>query len=384
MNKLMKSREVSMEKREILVRKLKDKDPSIFNMVVGFDGFVDEIIHVVDKRQGPNDYTRVKTISDFAMKIDRASGLSSNIEFVPIKSKIGGNGPIMVNALIKHHPQITYIGTLGYPNIHQVFQPLVDKANVYTIEKYGDTQAVEFNDGKLIIGKMNNLVNVDYQHLIDIVPEAKLINLLSSTDLFSMVNWSMLPYMTDIWKNIITRILPKISIKEHKPFLFIDIADPEKREKKDIVEALNLLKSFKTHFKVILGLNKKEAYDVSVHLDLFEAAEVKSKTLEEINRSLYRYLNIDYVVVHPVERSSVVFEDQYYEENGPYISEPKLTTGAGDNFNAGLILGLLLGLNPDEALLTGMSTSGYYVRNADSPNYQQLSDFITNWIHNRI
>lgn len=373
-----------MDKRITLADKLKSKDPSVFNMLVGFDGFVDEIIHVVDKRQGPRDYTRVKTISDFAKKVDRASGLSSNIEFVPIKSKIGGNGPIMVNALIKHHPQITYIGTLGYPNIHEVFKSLVDQANVYTIEKYGDTQAVEFNDGKLIIGKMNNLVNVNYDHLIKIVPEEKLINLLGSIDLFSTVNWSMLPYMTDIWKNIIKCVLPNVTIKDEKPFMFIDIADPEKRERHDIVEALDLLKQFKSHFKVVLGLNKKEAYDVSVHLGLFSQDEIDSKTLKEVNQALYDYLRIDYVAIHPVDRSSVIYKNKYYEEKGPYISEPKLTTGAGDNFNAGFVLGLLLGLEPDEALLTGMSTSGYYVRNADSPTFADLNKFITDWAQNKI
>ncbi|MGE4572710.1 MAG: carbohydrate kinase family protein, partial [Candidatus Izemoplasmatales bacterium] len=59
-------------------------------------------------------------------------------------------------------------------------------------------------------------------------------------------------------------------------------------------------------------------------------------------------------------------------------------TGAGDNFNAGFVLGLLLGLEPDEALLTGMSTSGYYVRNADSPTFADLNKFITDWANNKI
>jgi HlyD family secretion protein len=46
-------------------QKLKDKDPSQFKMLLGFDGFVDEIIHVVDKRQDPENFTRVKTIKEF-------------------------------------------------------------------------------------------------------------------------------------------------------------------------------------------------------------------------------------------------------------------------------------------------------------------------------
>lgn len=367
-----------------LIQKLKGKDPSQYKMLLGFDGFVDEIIHVVDKRQDPENFTRVKTIKEFAKKIERASGLSSNIEFVPINTKLGGNGPIMCNALSKHNPDLTYIGTLGYPNIHSVFVPLTKKAKVYTIEKYGDTQAVEFNDGKLIIGKMNTLTNVNYDHLLDIVSEKTLIELLNNSDLFATVNWSMIPYMTDIWKNIIKDILPKLDKKELSPIMFIDLADPEKREHKDIYEALNLLKQFKSYFRVVLGLNKKEAYDVAVILELFTEKEIIDKTLQEVNEALYNYLQIDYVVVHPVERSSLVFDGKYYEESGPYITEPKLTTGAGDNFNAGFVTGLLLGLDPNEALLTGMSTSGYYVRNADSPSYKELIQFIDDWTNNKL
>lgn len=373
-----------MDNKKLLIEKLKTKDPSKYNMLIGFDGFVDEIIHVVDKRQDPSHYTRVKKISDFSKKIERASGLSSNIEFVPINTKIGGNGPILCNALTKHNSKITYIGTLGFPNIHPVFKSMAEKVDVISIEKHGDTQAVEFNDGKLLIGKMNTLVNVNYDLLTRIVTEKKLLNLLTSTDLFATVNWSMLPNMTNIWQKLIERILPQLKIKDIKPFMFIDIADPEKRESKDIIEALNLLKLFKTHFKVALGLNKKEAYDLSVTLGLFSEKEVKNMSLKEVNLALYNYLSIDYVVIHPVECSSVCYEGNYYEEQGPYIAEPKLTTGAGDNFNAGFVTGLLLGLKPNESLLTGMSTSGYYVRNAESPNYNQLIQFIADWDNNLI
>ena len=51
--------------------------------VIGFDGFVDTIIEVVDKRHSFADYTRIQTIAEFGARISRAAGLSTNIEFVP-------------------------------------------------------------------------------------------------------------------------------------------------------------------------------------------------------------------------------------------------------------------------------------------------------------
>jgi len=46
-----------------VAKKLKKFDPSKSKVLVGLDGFVDLIIDVVDKRTGPEDYTRVETIA---------------------------------------------------------------------------------------------------------------------------------------------------------------------------------------------------------------------------------------------------------------------------------------------------------------------------------
>ncbi len=370
-----------MEKRIELAKKLKDKKPEDLKMLVGFDGFVDEIIHVVDKRMDSQNFTRVDTIESLANRIEKASGLSTNIELVPVAKKIGGNGPIMCNALSKHKSKITYIGALGYPTIDDVFRVMEKDVTLYTVAVNGHTDALEFDDGKLLLGKMASLADVTYENLLKVFGKEKLVELLGDVDLFSCVNWSMLPHMTDLWKKLIDEILPEIQTKENKPFMFVDIADPEKRENEEITEALTLLKGFKSHFKVVLGLNKKEAYDVADVLELFDSESLKHMqvSLEDLNQELYDFLGIDCVVIHPVDRSCCVVGKQYYTEDGPYIAKPKLSTGAGDNFNAGFALGLLLGLNPDEALLTGMSTSGFYVRNARSPEFHELSEFMEEW-----
>ncbi len=374
------------DKRISLAKELKNKFPEKLNILVGFDGFIDEIIHVVDKRIDSETFNRIETIDGLAKRIEKASGLSTNLELVPLNKKIGGNGPIMCNALAKHDPNITYIGALGYPSINDVFAPMKDKVKIFSIAEAAHTDAVEFYDGKLMLGKMKSLNDVNYERLLDKVGETELIRILNEIDLLATVNWSMLPHLTELWQKLIKHILPKLDKRNNKPYLFVDIADPEKRENSEIKEALDLLKSFCPYFKVIIGFNKKEAYQVGNVLGLFDAAALENMqvAMEDLNESLYEYLKIDGVVIHPVDRSSCVIGGQYYEEMGPYIAKPKLSTGAGDNFNAGFILGLLLGLNPDQALLTGMSTSGYYVRNAESPEFSQLIKFIEKWAKNQI
>jgi sugar/nucleoside kinase (ribokinase family) len=365
---------------------LKHKDPTKLSMVIGFDGFVDEIIHAVDKRQSTTAFTRIETISAFAKRIERASGLSTNIELVPALKKLGGNGPIMANALAMHRANMAYVGALGTPSIEDVFLPMQESATLYSFANPGHTDALEFDDGKLLMGKTVSMNDITYEKLLSSLGEAKLIELLSNADLFATVNWSMLPYMTDLWKKMNDQLLPKLPKTTKKRHLFVDLADPEKRDPQDIKDALNLLKRFKqTHF-VVLGLNKKEAYDVAKVLDLFDhpSLEAMQVSLEDVNRALYRYLEINAVVIHPVDRSCTVVEGVYAEALGPYVAKPKLTTGAGDNFNAGFMLGLLLGLDPEQALLTGMGTSGFYVRNAHSPSTSELIAFLGEWGHGRV
>src|SRR5262245_58635539 len=66
---------------------------------VGLDGFVDKIIHVVDQRNCAEAFHRLATIAKFADRIAAASGRSTNIEVVTQQTKLGGNGPILANAL---------------------------------------------------------------------------------------------------------------------------------------------------------------------------------------------------------------------------------------------------------------------------------------------
>src|SRR5215471_35619 len=88
---------------------------------VGLDGFVDDILHVVDKREDAEHYLRLPTIAQLAARLDAAAGRSTNVELVSQLTKLGGNGPIMGNALASFGLKVTYVGNLGYPNEHPVF-----------------------------------------------------------------------------------------------------------------------------------------------------------------------------------------------------------------------------------------------------------------------
>jgi hypothetical protein len=89
--------------------------------VVGFDGFVDTILQVVKTRQSPTKYEPFPNMAEWAERVAAAAGVSANFEFAQQMVKLGGNGPIMANALTALGTQLSYIGCLGKPSLHWVF-----------------------------------------------------------------------------------------------------------------------------------------------------------------------------------------------------------------------------------------------------------------------
>jgi sugar/nucleoside kinase (ribokinase family) len=341
---------------------------------VGLDGFVDEILHVVDKRESAESFQRLPTIARLAERVAAAAGRSGNLELVPQLTKLGGNGPIMANALASLGLKVTYVGSLGHPNLHPVFRDFANRAEVHSIAEPGTTDALEFDDGKIMIGKYSSLKDITWQNIQARYGKDKFIAKLNSADLVAFVNWTMLPYMSDLWEAILRDVCPALTAPRR--VMFFDLADPEKRTPKDILRALDLIGQFGRHFNVILGLNEKEA------LEIAEVCGVKPQSstpeaLAETAGRIAAHLRVGTLVVHPVAYAVAVTDGKVSLAQGPWVARPKITTGAGDHFNSGFCLGKLLGLDNDLSLLAGVATSGFYVRTAQSPAIASLADFLS-------
>jgi len=339
-------------------------------VVVGFDGFIDEIIHVVRERQSDTAFTRIETITEFGQKISAASGLSANIEFVPQQVKLGGNGPIMANALVAQGYKIDYIGALGTGDIHPVYKEFAEKCtSVITLTDPGRTDALEFNDGKLMMAKMNNLVDVNWETLLKFVSKEKLKSLVEEAKLLAFTNWTELPNYNSLLKGF-TELLGECS---NRPGVFIDLADPAKRLESDIAEVCQLLTKLQDHADVILGLNENESVQIASIYGIAEEDFVKRA------EALRVALNVSVIVIHPIAGAAVANGKENVWIDGPYTQKPKLTTGAGDNFNSGFCNAWIAGLSGYESIAVGVCTSGFYVRECRSPNPAELVDFMNRW-----
>lgn len=346
----------------------------------GFDGFVDEVVHTVDRRFDADTYSRVPTLAEYGRRIASASGLSINVEIVTVDKKLGGNGPIFANALKRYGASIVYIGSVGKDAIDPVFSDLAAGGTLVGIADPGRTDAMEFSDGKIIRSKLFALNDVKWESVLSRVGLDAFTDYMDGADLISFNNWTMLPHMTELWNGILEQAVPRMkTANKRAKTLFFDLADPEKRTREDLLEALGKIGAFHAHgFTTILGLNKKEACEVAEAFGV-AVGSYRDHPLEELARALYERLEVDCLVIHPVDCAACVRNGEYFSAAGPYCENPRLTTGAGDNFNAGFIFGTLQGFPPEECLLLGAATSGYYVRECRSPSIEEVRDFLAKW-----
>jgi len=343
---------------------------------LGLDGFVDEIVHVVDKRDNAAVFHRLPTIIAMSQRLAGAAGHSTNVELVNQRTKLGGNGPIMANALARLGVKVTYVGALGYPQLHPVFTEFARNAEVHGIADPGHTDALEFEDGKLMLTKTTSLNEVTWENIQRRYGRGKFIDQFSTADLVGFVNWTMIPFMSALWASLLQEFCPVDHSLRRK--IFFDLADPEKRTPQDIAHALELITAFEKYFEVILGLNEKEAFAVGDVLGV-NTSNRSRDGLATVTAQIQKRTAVGTLVVHPITYAIATSGDSVTSVDGPFVEKPLITTGAGDHFNSGFCLGKLLGFDNPTSVLCGVSASGHYVRSGQSPSVEDLAAMMRAW-----
>ena len=367
----------TMDWKQRAIDELNNRGPLIGKkfVVAGLDGFVDKIAIPVALRQGQGEqFTAISTIEQFGNRVLGAVGKSTNIELYPRLEKLGGNGPIMAQALLAAGAQLKYIGALGAPHPHPVLAEFAARSEAVSLCDPGMTTAVEFTDGKLMLGMMASLDRITYDSIVNAVGgPSPLRELLGRADLLALVNWTMIPNMTAIFRALTDEVLPTTTSRERR--MFFDLADPEKRSDTDVTAALQAIARFEKFGRVTLGLNLKEAQHVARVLGTGVVSS-DEQGLRSAASALRKQLSIDTVVLHPRESAACATPAGDCWVPGPLCENPFITTGAGDHFNAGFSLGQLAGVSPTSCLAAGVYTSGYYVRTGRSPTQSALRQFI--------
>lgn len=343
-------------------------------ITVGIDGFIDSIVRIVKEKKSNDEYEFFTDIAQFGEHLITKKGMSCGLELNERFTKIGGNAPILANALGALGARVNLVAALGYPEVDKLFNGISSNVTMITFGNPGYTTALEFDDGKIMLSKREDLHKIDWNVFKNVLGLEKLTELFQNSDLTALVNWNGMQNFNSIFQGLIEEVLPRFPInKEH--IVFFDMADFSERSRADISRAVELIEKFNEHYKVIFGLNENET--ILLYKVLYPNKEIKD--LATIGTELFNNLKIDSLVVHTLKSSIAWDKNGMSQISSLFVRKPKLSTGGGDNFNGGLCLAQLLGLNLEESLVVANAVSGYYVRNGFSASVEDLIETIKNW-----
>jgi len=353
-------------------------------IVAGFDAVVDSIIDVVQSRKEER-YTRAASIAAFGRHIVEAAGRSANFELVVKQRKVGGNACNLAAAATTLGARLTLLAGVSDerdPDAYDpVLRPLADRCErVITLGTPSHTDALEFDDGKVMFGKIAPLDQVTWDVILRAVGGPGALGAtLAGADALVTGNWTMTRSMNDIWLHLAQDVLPAMDASDRPGRLFVDTSDPAKRSDEDLAIAVERLRAIDALVPVALGLNLAEATRVCSVVGQApppERAMTDAPLLQSAAASLRESLGIDVVILHSRFCTASAGHDASHAFEGPYTNSPVLSTGAGDHFNAGWLLADRLGLPAPQRLAVGSAVAGWYVRKGLSPTLSDVCAFL--------
>ena len=318
---------------------------------LGFDGFVDIPISIPEM-------PTMKKLSEYLADRDGKSGA---FEIDESPAKIGGNMPITANALGQLGLKNTCVGAVDSP----MFSGMSKNCKLVPIAPPGKCYAIEFETGKLMLGDSKPVQGIDFEFLSSKVPEQELCSLHDGADLWCYLNWSELMGLTDVLRGILGIVLPNVE-KRHRIAMF-DLADFTSRCESDLQSGIAVMAEFGKYAETLITLNENEA---GLMLKMFNIPETQE--MEDSLSKLWERLGFNSLVVRKNRIAYAINKDGFTSINTKYVEKPKLMTGAGDNFNAGIAAALVVGGNFSRALELGTTVSSFYIANGYSPSFDEI------------
>lgn len=344
-------------------------------VAAGFDGFVDAIVKVVNTKTEDGDIAFFQTIKEFGDYISGKSGSGFSLESEEQLLKLGGNMPIMANAMAQMGTSVDCVGAFGLPSVHAAFTQMHTGCVLHSYTNPGFTTAMEFTDGKIMLAQMTDLNHANWETIKTATGLQKLREIFTAANLICLVNWSELDNSNNIWQGLLHDIFDGTKANPARQFFF-DLSDCSKRSADAITSAIGLIKQFGNYGKVTLSLNRNEA---GILYKIFAGQDIPAE-LQGVGDALFPLLGVATLIIHTSKMSLAWDAEGTYAAQPVYIPNPTLSTGAGDNFNAGYCIGVLLGLDTEASLILANSTSNCYIRSGESPTLTVLSNYFSELI----
>lgn len=343
-----------------------DREKAVF----GFDGVVDRVRSVVDTRAGPDEYETMETMGEFSDRIDRSAGLNTSlsIEWRNRGKRAGGHTSHLGRAMERLGCKPTVIGTFGDPPV-ETFTKEYDRAEIISLGEAPTTDAVEFNDGKVLLSDSGVLASLDWDQICETVGLNTLASRVDRTRVLGIGYWATVLQMPSILEGLREDLWPRL--RDPPGRVLFDPADIRRLSERTLEDGVDALDELDDTVPVTVSSNRAETLRIA---GLF--GNDQDASLLDTARVAREGLGVSKFVTHTVSEAVSVTAEEDYRIEIPREEEPELTTSAGDHFNAGLALGHMADLGDGQQLIAGSAVAGYFVRNGEPPTYDDLLAFL--------
>jgi hypothetical protein len=340
--------------------------------VLGFDGFVDNVREVVAERQTPESFESMSELATLGERITASANERSSVtvEWTGSGTRTGGHTCHLARALLGLGARPVMIGAYGEPE-RDIFADEFAAATRYSYGAPNDTDAVEFDDGKLLLVETGATRTLDWETLVDTVGVETIATHLDGADLFGMGYWVVIPSFPEVLTGLREDVWPTLA--DPPSTVLIDPGDVRQLAPDGIREGVDPLRQFADVASVTLSANRAEMRHLSSVLGASET------TMAEAAAGVREAIGLERAVAHGSDES-VVASERIAAVAVPHVDEPTMTTSAGDHFNVGLALGLHAGLPDPAAVCLGNVVAGVFVRTGSPPTEPAIRGFLDRYL----
>lgn len=313
--------------------------PTQRRIFVGFDGSIDSSVKPIRTAGSPNDC--FSTIGEFGSYIAGKAGLSCSVQLEVRDSHAGGNAPYFAQTLRSLGFEVCLAGMLGYERIREEFRVL-ERAGIslFSFAEPSLSQCFEFDDGKIMLSPQLPSMDKPFERLSVALGES--LECLWTYDAVAMLNWGELPWMQQLWTSALD-CMQSSGGADLSKILYLDLADISCRTGQDIELLLSFLRRASRLRHTILSMNENELLALGKALG---GKKADCELLAELIEKGYA----SETVLHTVRFSAACDGRQTATVATCHVDKPLISTGAGDNFNAGYCAATLWGMPLEEKL----------------------------------
>jgi len=337
-------------------------------VVLGIDGFIDEVWEVVETRIDATEYEPMRRMKQFGdLIVERGSGGLAK-ERIRKRRTCGGFTGNTSRAISRLGINTTMVGTYGEGQIDPAFDEFTGNA-IYSIGEPVVCSILEFTDGKIMMPHLEGLLQLDWKKLKAEIDKIENGRVFEGADVVGLGYWSNMPD----FDNILVGLMSDYFKPGSPSRLFFDFANITKKSVEALKHTLSIMKKLNDKIPMTLSLNEHEGELLYGYYNIKNSESDATGAITELRDKI----GLDEIIIHTPHFAAIATanEGSAYAEQET-VQNPVRTAGAGDSFNGGYVVSSLGNLNPDERLTIANAVTRFYVTNGYPPDKEQLTQII--------